>query len=384
MTTRAPTRVDQALADLFSGRVPLGDTRGSPLPATAARRPAFSFLFFSDVRKEVSDQDKYAFTRKLVEFADASGFEAVYFPERHFSEFGSIYADNGVMAAYFAPLTSRVRLRTAAITNTLHHPAAIVESWAMIDILSGGRVDLGFGSGWNKRDFVLSPDTYHDRNALRDERIPVIQRLWRGETVSFPGPDGELHPTRVYPRPLQPELTVWYVTTSTRGFEFAGQQGWNVFTMLSGVDLSELRKKITAYRKARQEAGLEPSGGTVSLMMHTLVHPDPEWVERQVSEPFKDYIRSSLGPHMEAMGKVVDPGEVDKMVAYSYARYYQTGGIFGSVSDCEKQVRKAARAGVDEIVFLQDFGIDYAAVLGSLEHLEELVRRCWSWERAHG
>lgn len=380
MTIRTPAQVDRALADLFSGRAPIAAPPGSALAVPAARRPAFSFLFFSDVRTEVSDRDKYGFTRKLVEFADTSGFDAVYFPERHFSEFGSIYANNAVIAAYFAPLTSRVRLRTAAVTNTLHHPAAIVESWAMIDILSGGRVDLGFGSGWSQRDFVLSPETYHDRNALRDERIPVIQRLWRGETVEFPGPGGVLYPTRVYPRPVQPELTVWYVTTTARGFEIAGRNGWNVFTMLSGIDLSELRKKIAVYRQARQQAGLPPADGTVSLMMHTLVHPDAEWVERQVAAPFKDYIRSSLGPHMEARGKVLDAEEIDKMVAYSYARYYQTGGIFGAVADCEKQVRKAVRAGVDEIVFLQDFGVDYQAVLGSLEHLEDLVQRCRSEE----
>src|SRR5690606_20909417 len=126
----------------------------------------------SDVRKDISDGEKYRFMRELVEFADQSGFAAVYFPERHFHEFGSIFANNSIVAAYFAPITQNIRLRTAAVTATLHHPVEIVENWAMVDILSHGRVDLGFGNGWNKADFVLSPDTYNDRVSLRNERIP--------------------------------------------------------------------------------------------------------------------------------------------------------------------------------------------------------------------
>jgi len=364
--------VNQEIAGLFSGESS-EKTTDQKVTDKAKKNVSFSYLFFSDVRKDVSDQEKYRFTRDLVEFADQSGFEAVYFPERHFHEFGSVYANNGIMAAYFAPLTQNIRLRTAAVTATLHHPLEIVENWAMVDILSNGRVDLGFGSGWAKPDFVLSPDTYQDRASLRNERIPIIQKLWRGESMKFPGPGGEMFSVTAYPRPIQPELNTWYVATSKHGFEHAGKQGYNLFTMLFGIDLNELGKKIEIYRQAREESGLDPNTGTVSLMMHTLVHPDMDWVQRQVDSPFKAYIRSSLVPHMKAKGKEVNAEEVEKMVDYSYARYFQTGGIFGPLEDCQKQVDKAISVGVDEIAFLQDFGVDYAAVKDSLGYLKQLV-----------
>jgi natural product biosynthesis luciferase-like monooxygenase protein len=368
---------NQAIADLFA-RTPSSGTETRTLPVAAraaAAKLSFSYLFFSDVRKSVSDREKYRFARELVEFADQSGFEAVYFPERHFYEFGSIYANNGIVAAYFAPLTKNVRLRTAAVTSSLHHPVEIVENWAIVDILSDGRVDLGFGDGWNKPDFVLSPDTYENRVQLRNERIPVIQKLWRGETLRFPGPGGEEFPITVYPRPIQKELNVWYVTTSERGFAHAGRQGYNVFTMLYGFDLNSLGKKIEVYRQARNAAGLNPHGGCVSLMMHTFVHPDPEWIQRVVASPFKEYIRSSLVPHMQAANREMQDHEIDKMVDYSYARYFQTGGIFGPLEDCQRQIDKAIEVGVNEIAFLQDFGVDYDAVKDSLVHLKQLVDR---------
>ena len=367
---KAKGNANRKLADLFLGRAntfPVGGDIGRQQDI------AFSYLFFSDVRTNVSNREKYAFARDLVTFADQTGFEAVYFPERHFGTFGSIYANNATMAAYFAPITKHVRLRSAAVTASLHHPADIVESWAMVDNLSDGRVDLGFGSGWEKKDFILSPDTYDNRVQIRDERIPIIQDLWRGNEVVFPGPGGTQIPICIQPRPIQPELNVWYVTTSRRGFEYAGSKGYNVFTMLSGIDLNELGKHIGAYRAARTDAGLNPESGTVSLMMHTLVHPDTEWVEHAVSAPFRDYIRTSLAPHLRAMGKSPTEEEAERIVDYSFTRYFKTGGLFGPFADCCKQVDKAISVGVNEIAFLQDFGVEYSDVISSLGYLEQLV-----------
>ncbi|HTR88011.1 MAG TPA: hypothetical protein VMI56_26245, partial [Reyranella sp.] len=72
----------------------------------AARRPQaarsemkFSFLFFSDVRQDITDSEKYGFMRDIALFADAAGFEAIYLPERHFHEFGSVYANPAIVAA---------------------------------------------------------------------------------------------------------------------------------------------------------------------------------------------------------------------------------------------------------------------------------------------
>src|SRR5687768_13275606 len=170
---------------------PLAELLGISQPRKTAQRPTFSFLFFSDLRKDIPDAEKYRFMRDITVFADQTGFTAVYIPERHFSEFGSIYANSALIASYLVPQTHRIRFRTAGISVPLHHPAEVVEWWAMIDNLSGGRVDLGFGSGWSKPDFILAPQAYENRREICAERIQLIRRLWRGESVSFPGPGNE-------------------------------------------------------------------------------------------------------------------------------------------------------------------------------------------------
>ena len=345
-----------------------------------AQDVTFSFLFFSDVRKDVSNAEKYEFMRDITVFADREGFEAVYIPERHFYEFGSIYANSAVMAAYLIPQTKRIRFRTAGISLPLHHPAEVVEWWAMNDILSNGRVDLGFGTGWNKPDFVFSPDTYEDRKQVCWDRIPVVQQLWRGETVSFPGPGGESVPVTVYPRPVQQELQVWLLATkSDDSFMHAGKMGYNVFTMLYGMDLEAMGKKIALYRKARQEAGYDPNTGVVSLMLHTMIHQDAATVENAVKEPFKKYIKSSLDAHIQAMQAGKDGrdelGEAgkEKILEYAYYRYFKTGAIFGTVADGKRVVDHAIEVGVNDIVCLVDFGVDYDLVRSSMPYLKDLV-----------
>jgi natural product biosynthesis luciferase-like monooxygenase protein len=339
----------------------------------------FSFLFFSDVRKDITDAEKYAFMRDITLFADRAGFEAIYLPERHFHEFGSVYANPAIIAAHLIPQTTRIRFRTAGISLPLHHPAEVVEWWAMNDVLSGGRIDLGFGSGWAKEDFILAPDSYEDRRRICSESISVVQRLWRGETVSFPGPNGDSVPITVYPRPVQPELNVWFlVTQSDEGFIHAGRQGYNVFTMLYGNNLEVLRGKISLYREARQEAGLAPEDGTVTLMLHTLLLEDRARVQQVVETPFKGYIKSSLEAHLKAAldqkgGAALDAAEKAKVLDYAYQRYFRTSAIFGTVEDGKRMVEQAIDAGVDEIACLADFGADYAVVKESLAHLERLV-----------
>ena len=355
-------------------------------PPTANRRPennhqiSCSLLFFSDVRKDVTDKQKYEFVREITVFADRAGFAAIYIPERHFYECGSIFANSAVMAAYLIPQTRRIRFRTAGISLPLHHPAEIVEWWAMNDILSDGRVDLGFGSGWSKPDFIYAPEKYTDRRKICSEWIPLVQKLWRGETVTFPGPDGELVPIVVYPRPLQPELKVWLlVTKSDDGFRYAGRQGYNIFTMLYGNNFEDMGKKIALYRQGRAEGGHDPQSGIVTLMLHTLVHHSRNLVHQAIESPFREYIKSSLDAHIQVLTErsVTNEGVSDrekaKILDYAYQRYVKTAAMFGTVDDARKVVDEAIAIGVNEIACLVDFGVDYTVVRESLSYLEELI-----------
>lgn len=338
-----------------------------------AGTPALSFIFFSDANQ--AQGNKYQLVLDLADFADANGFAAVWMPERHFHPFGGIYANPAVLAAALAVRTSRIRLRSGSVVLPLHHPAEVVETWAMVDNLSNGRVDLGFASGWNPNDFILSPGTYANLREVWHERVPLVQALWRGAALSFPNGKGEDAEIRVYPRPVQDELSVWLAATKRdETFQYAGAQGYNVLTMLQGIDLDELGRKIGLYKAARKESGLDPEGGQVTLMLHTLVLDSVQRVEEAVREPFFRYIKSALTGHLQAMDPSKRPSaqEIDKIVEYSYERYFRTGALFGSMDRALDMARKSAAVGVTEIACLMDFGIDHALVMESLPYLARL------------
>ena len=304
----------------------------------------------------------------------------MWVPERHFHPFGGIYANPGVLAAALAMRTRRVRLRAGSVVLPLHHPALVAETWAMVDNLSDGRVDLAFASGWNPNDFLVSPDTFARNKQVWRDRIPIVQELWRQRRVTFLNGAGEAVDVQTYPPPVQPEPAVWLTATRlAETFEHAGHKGYNVLTMLMGSTLDELADKIARYRRARESAGFDPAAGVVSLMLHTFVHPDGEYVRQQVRDPFHAYISSAITSHAQAAKDRRQPTaeELARLAELSFERYSRTAALIGTPDESVAAVRRYLGAGVNEVACLCDFGAAPASILQSLPHLD-LVRRTFA------
>ncbi|WP_437604207.1 MupA/Atu3671 family FMN-dependent luciferase-like monooxygenase [Sorangium sp. So ce590] len=341
-----------------------------------AARMRFSLLFFSD-RGSAHQDAKYDLITSAAKFADRHGFEAIWMPERHFHPFGGIYPNPSVLAAHLAGITENVRLRAGSVVLPLEHPARVVEAWSMVDNLSRGRVDLAVASGWNPNDFILSPQTYKDRRDIWLERISVVQKLWRGEPVSFPNGSGVPTEIVTYPRPIQSDLNIWLTATSKlESFLAAGRAGLHVLTMLQGSTPEELAEKVRAYRKARQDAGYDPSSGIVTLMLHTFIHEDAEYVRRKVQAPFVDYILSAIDAHTRTLARPeeVTHSQREQLAQYSYERYSRVASLLGTPAECLDRLEKFEAIGVNEVACLVDFGVELDAVLDGLPHIAELRR----------
>jgi natural product biosynthesis luciferase-like monooxygenase protein len=351
-----------------------GERESSALSAGKECRPELSLMFFSD-NSHVQAGNKYDLVLQAARFADAHGFAAVWTPERHFHPFGGIYSAPAALSAAIAVVTRRIRVRAGSVVVPLEDPLRVAEAWAVVDNLSGGRVDLAFASGWNPNDFALAPDAYARLRDVWLERIPIIQKLWRGECIERVNGKGERVQLQVYPRPIQGELPVW-LTASRRVETFieAGRAGYHVLTMLQGTTLEQLTGKIRQYREARAAAGFDPATGRVTLMLHTFVHENGEHAAETVREPFVEYIRSSLNAHMTAIegGSRVSAADLAEMSRYSYERYRRQASLIGSPAECVEMIRKCREAGVDEIACLLDFGAPPGAILEALPHLETL------------
>jgi natural product biosynthesis luciferase-like monooxygenase protein len=377
-------------------KVVLHDEPLAPAVGTRARahdeRPiAFSLMYFASAR--TAGEQKYRLLLEGAKFADAHGFQAVWTPERHFHDFGGLYPNPSIASAALAAVTSRIALRAGSVVAALHHPARIAEEWAVADNLSGGRIGISFAAGWQPRDFVLAPQAYETARASMLDAIDQVRRLWRGEALTMPGPQGQSHAIQTLPRPVQAELPVWLTAAgSPETFREAGSIGAGVLTHLLGQSIDEVAQKLAVYREAWRAAG-HPGQGHVTLMLHTFIGDNTDAVREAVRQPMVDYLASSLGLvkgflqawtafKRSADGQLNTDVDLDSLsdeerrglLEYAFERYFETSGLFGDESAALDRVDQLKSIGVDEIACLIDFGVDEDTTLAHLQHLARVQR----------
>ncbi len=350
------------------------------------------FYFASDEGENVAD--KYELLLEGAKFGDRHGFEAIWTPERHFYAFGGLYPNPSVASAAIAAITERIKIRAGSCVIPLHNPIRITEEWALVDNISKGRVGISFAAGWQPNDFVLMPENFADRKNIMFQNIEVVRKLWRGETVALPGPNGKEVNVRTLPRPIQPELPSWItIAGNPETFQMAGTKGFPILTHLLGQNIQELGEKLEIYRNAWREAG-HPGKGYVTLMLHTFVGDDDDEVREIVRQPMKNYLRDALdltekaawsfpafkqraestGKSLRQMfeGQTLSDEEKDAVLNFAFERYFETSGLFGTLETCLELVNKLKSININEIACLIDFGVDSKTVLNSLDPLNRL------------
>jgi natural product biosynthesis luciferase-like monooxygenase protein len=338
----------------------------------------FSLMYFSSSDAGFK-ADKYKLVTEGVKFADQHHFKAVWVPERHFHAFGGLFPSPAVLCSYLAGITHNIRLRAGSVVLPLHDPVHITESWALVDNLSQGRVDLAFARGWNANDFVLSPANYENNREILYQGIDEVYKLWEGQSITRKNGKGEPFTFKVYPQPVQSHLNSWITCSGGKErFEEAGARGENVLTALLFQTPEELGEKIAAYREARKANQLDPQKGIVTLMLHTFVGPDMEMVKANVKTPFKQYLKSSINLWKNRLGELANmenEEHLDRFLDYAFERYYREAALFGTVDSCQSMIDRLQKIGVNEIACLIDFGVEVNATLENLTYILQLKNK---------
>ncbi|MEN2427852.1 amino acid adenylation domain-containing protein [Chromobacterium vaccinii] len=347
--------------------------------AAAAERLDFSLFYFGNARSRQLSDD-YALLTDGVRYADRNGFKAVWTPERHFHQFGGLFPNAAVTSAMLCGIAQNLQIRAGSVVLPLHNPVRVAEDWAVIDQLSGGRAGVSFATGWHPNDFVLAPENYVDRVKLTQANLETVQALWRGESLALPGVDGRAREVRISPLPKQERIPIWITASGNpETFRMAGASGANLLTHLLSQGTDELAAKIAIYRKARQEAGHDPDAGTVTLMVHTFVGPDPEQARMQAREAFIEYLQDSADLSRQVLAESglydpasLSPADMRALLEAACDRYMETKSLIGGLDECRERVRRLREAGVNEIACLIDFGVEGAKALQSLEWINAL------------
>lgn len=169
--------------------------------------------------------------------AEQLGFSSVWLSEHHFSSEGYLPSLTAVLGA-LAERTSRARLGTAVLLAPLHHPLRLAEDLAVVDQLSGGRLDVGLAPGYKPDEFAVLGVPKAERGTRTDETIEILTLAWRGEPFSYLGRHFRFDDIVVAPPPAQrPGPPIWVGGSSLAAARRAARYG-TCFMPDSGAGLS--------------------------------------------------------------------------------------------------------------------------------------------------
>jgi probable F420-dependent oxidoreductase len=243
--------------------------------------------------------------------------------------------DPMVALGYTAAVTSRIRLGVAVLNVPYVSPAIVAKQAATLDVLSGGRFDLGLGIGWMPEEFTATGASMARRGARAAEYIAVLRHLWTDQVTEFSGEFYSVPAARAAPKPVQrPGPPVILGGIVPRALERVGRlaDGW---VTSSRTDLSRIGEGIAVIREAADKAGRDPSairvicrgvvhagtplvipegGGRVLLSgSYDDIRADTEWLSEQgVTEIFYDLNWDPLvgSPAADPLGAAARASEI--------------------------------------------------------------------------
>ena len=253
----------------------------------------FGVQFFPDVKPtEKSARDYFADALDIAEEAEGLGFTHTGIVEHYFHYYGGYSPNPMLFLAAASQRTKHMRLVTGAVLPVFNHPLKLAGEIAMLDAISGGRLDVGFARAFlphEFRRFGISPNESVERYR---EGIEQVDLLLRTENVTHRGKFHTIERTTSLPRPTQTPRPKFYVAAlnTPDSFEFAGRMGYSVMGIAFVAD--KLRPLLDAYRAAWKAAG-HPGDGEIMLAFHLYCEPDGERA-RAFAGPLLDRYLGSL------------------------------------------------------------------------------------------
>ena len=318
-----------------------------------------------------SHTDVAAQVLELVQMAERGGFRVIWAAEHHALEM-TIAPNPFQILTWFAGHTDRIRLGTAVATAPYWHPIRLAGEAAFTDLISGGRLEFGIGSGAYQREFdrmrpgLLQSDAWRYMN----EMLPAVKALWQGDYAH----DGEYwsFPTSTsVPKPLQqPHPPIWVAARAPITFDYAVAERCNIMSwpLTRPFAEAELYKQRLEESLAKHPDSARP---TFAMMRHTAVYAAKEqWevpvkaVQRQLGQ-FENLFKN-LGDVTNGFAAEIPLEELTSRQEYD-PQMLTENLTFGTPDEVIEKVRRYQSLGVDEYIYSASFGLDFKTLKSSLK-----------------
>jgi alkanesulfonate monooxygenase SsuD/methylene tetrahydromethanopterin reductase-like flavin-dependent oxidoreductase (luciferase family) len=282
----------------------------------------------------------YGQVMRQCEVAESLGYDTFFCAEHHFHEYG-VVPDPAVMLSALAQRTKRIRLGTAISILTFHDPRRIAETYSMLDMMSGGRLVFGVGSGYLVHEFAgygIDPKEKRERfNAALD----TVKRLMAGETVGKAMLNVLPHEGRVPP--------IYVAILAREGAFHVGKQGHRIFTVpyASCKDFADIGAMLAEYRRGRREAGLAADDDDHVFTLHTYVSSSDAAAEAEAKSAYDLYVDTRLYAKKHVYEDIIANGIC----------------LFGSVETVAEKMCRLHEMGIRHVATMHNFGAQQPALV---------------------
>lgn len=342
--------------------------------------------------------------REQAKFVDDSGFDAIWLAEHHLGPEGLSNSPNPILVgADIAAHTKRVQIGMSCVTVTVWNPIRLAEDLAILDHMSKGRLEVGFGRGGFHRDTAIFNMNADPRNEtisreLMYENIDIILKAWTNEFFSHQGPnylipppniphhtfsaterehvtDGDITKICVVPKPYQqPHPPLWMMVSSEKSVRYAAENGMNA--MSAGLSTDTLSELVDIYAQIRtQKEGREYQRGecwAVSRPAHVAV--TMEQARKNFEEPLlrQHNYQAHYRDDPQAFLKTIygNPNEQsDSNIEITWQFLLERSSFAGSPEDVIEQIANLQeKTGIGYIsCYMDPGGIPHKDIMSSIE-----------------
>ena len=265
--------------------------------------------FFGWRDRSVPLEQVYQSAIARIDIMDQTGYDAVWLAEHHFSSY-SVCPSVHVMATHIAARTQNIRIGTAVTLAPLHHPLRIAEEIALLDVLSGGRINWGAGRGFDSTEFNVFGVPPEESTERFREAVEIVLAAWSNERLTYEGKYHQYKDAEVLPKPhQQPHPPSWVAAGSLGAIDWAAGRGFSILMDPHSAH-GQIATKLAHYHRGLKESGHPPTGRSLPiarLVALAETEAEAEVAARRGAEFSSRYIPKQAIAAIRADGKVVEP-----------------------------------------------------------------------------
>jgi alkanesulfonate monooxygenase SsuD/methylene tetrahydromethanopterin reductase-like flavin-dependent oxidoreductase (luciferase family) len=288
-------------------------------------------IILGDIPTTVTERDHFDSILRQVEAAQRAGMNHILIGQHFMFERSRWFQPVPLLARLAGELDQHVRLVTQILIAPLYHPVLLAEELATLDVVTGGRINVGVGIGYIPREYEVLGVPFNQRGSRLEETVLILKQMWTQDRVSYTGKHFTLSDVPVHIRPLQqPHPPIWIGAGSAVGIARAARLDaqWPITPQVAPQDLPE---QLGGFFAEREKVGL-PARGRQPLRREIMLGADYESaLARAVEVATPWYVNMAATGH----NKYVDPEGLINSIPGVLAKHW----VLGSAEECAAQLR---------------------------------------------